>query len=151
MFKVFVRYPTFDEERQIAKRTTSIQSDDIKKVLDAAEILGGGRIIWRHLALWTCPVATIWSCSLPRVGAALSSRQGESTSRGAMTNPSPRPSGAGPLQSRTRDCSPHQAGISEVAAGSSVSSSTVLAGDILSAFASAITGIGQTDPRSSRS
>ena len=45
MFKVFVRYPTFEEERQIAKRTTSIQSDDIKKVLDAAEILALQKLV----------------------------------------------------------------------------------------------------------
>src|SRR5271163_3223417 len=35
MFKVFVRYPSFEEERQIAKRTTSIQTDNVQKVLDA--------------------------------------------------------------------------------------------------------------------
>jgi MoxR-like ATPase len=45
MFKVFVRYPTFAEERQIAKRTTSIQTDDIQKVLDAEEILALQRLV----------------------------------------------------------------------------------------------------------
>jgi MoxR-like ATPase len=39
MFKVFVKYPTFEEERQIAKRTTSLQPDDVQAVLDAGEIL----------------------------------------------------------------------------------------------------------------
>ena len=45
MFKVFVRYPSFEEERQIAKRTTSIQTDDVKKVLDATEILALQRLV----------------------------------------------------------------------------------------------------------
>jgi MoxR-like ATPase len=45
MFKVFVRYPSFEEERQIAKRTTSIQSDDIQKVLDGEEILALQRLV----------------------------------------------------------------------------------------------------------
>jgi MoxR-like ATPase len=45
MFKVFVRYPSFDEERQIAKRTTSVQSDDIQQVLDAQEILALQRLV----------------------------------------------------------------------------------------------------------
>lgn len=45
MFKVFVRYPTFEEERQIAKRTTSVQSDEIEKVLDAEEILVLQRLV----------------------------------------------------------------------------------------------------------
>ena len=39
MFKVFVRYPSFEEEKQIAKATTSILVDDVKPVLSAAEIL----------------------------------------------------------------------------------------------------------------
>lgn len=45
MFKVFVKYPTFAEERQIAKRTTSIQTDDISKVLDGEEILALQRLV----------------------------------------------------------------------------------------------------------
>lgn len=45
MFKVFVKYPTFDEEREIAKRTTSIQVDEIDKVLDANEILALQRLV----------------------------------------------------------------------------------------------------------
>src|SRR5689334_19428751 len=39
MFKVFVNYPSFREEFQIAKQTTSIQVDDIKPVLSAEDIL----------------------------------------------------------------------------------------------------------------
>lgn len=45
MFKVFVKYPTFEEERQIAKRTTSIQSDEIQKVLNAEEILALQKLV----------------------------------------------------------------------------------------------------------
>jgi MoxR-like ATPase len=39
MFKVFVDYPSFEEERQIAKQTTSIQSDDIQPVLTGEEVI----------------------------------------------------------------------------------------------------------------
>ncbi len=39
MFKVFVRYPSFTEERQIAQRTTSSVSIEPQTVLSAAEIL----------------------------------------------------------------------------------------------------------------
>ena len=39
MFKVFVKYPSFAEERQIAKATTAIQSDEIKPVLTGEEII----------------------------------------------------------------------------------------------------------------
>ena len=39
MFKVFVKYPSFAEERQIAKATTSIQTDEIKPVLSGEEII----------------------------------------------------------------------------------------------------------------
>ena len=45
MFKVFVKYPSFAEERQIAKRTTSLQSDIITQVLDAEEILALQRLV----------------------------------------------------------------------------------------------------------
>ena len=45
MFKVFVKYPSFEEERQIAKRTTSIQADDITQVLSGEEILGLQRLV----------------------------------------------------------------------------------------------------------
>ncbi len=39
MFKVFVEYPSFDEERAIARQTTGIKGDDVKKVLSVEEIL----------------------------------------------------------------------------------------------------------------
>ncbi|MBA4030967.1 MAG: AAA family ATPase [Planctomyces sp.] len=39
MFKVYVKYPTFLEEREIARRTTSVQADTIQQVLSGADIL----------------------------------------------------------------------------------------------------------------
>jgi MoxR-like ATPase len=39
MFKVFVRYPSFAEERQVALQTTSNRTDDIKPVLSGEEVL----------------------------------------------------------------------------------------------------------------
>lgn len=39
MFKVFVDYPTFDDEFEIAKRTTARQSDEVEAVLSGEEIL----------------------------------------------------------------------------------------------------------------
>ncbi len=39
MFKVFVRYPKFDEEFEIARRTTSLQNDEITAVLGGEQIL----------------------------------------------------------------------------------------------------------------
>ncbi|HEY6564029.1 MAG TPA: AAA family ATPase, partial [Pirellulaceae bacterium] len=39
MFKVFVRYPAFQEEFEIARRTTTSQVPTINKVLDGPEIL----------------------------------------------------------------------------------------------------------------
>jgi len=39
MFKVFVGYPSFAEEREIARRTTSLQTDDVQQVLSGADIL----------------------------------------------------------------------------------------------------------------
>ena len=39
MFKVFVKYPTFNEEFEIARRTTTTTSDRIVPVLAAEEIL----------------------------------------------------------------------------------------------------------------
>ena len=38
MFKVYVEYPNFDDEFEVARRTTSRQSNDVKAVLSAAEI-----------------------------------------------------------------------------------------------------------------
>ena len=45
MFKVFVRYPSFAEERQVAKRTTGLQSDDITTVLSTSDVLELQRIV----------------------------------------------------------------------------------------------------------
>jgi MoxR-like ATPase len=39
MFKVFVRYPKFDEEFEIARRTTALQTDEITHVLSGEQIL----------------------------------------------------------------------------------------------------------------
>jgi MoxR-like ATPase len=39
MFKVFVKYPKFDEEFEVARRTTSVQSDSLEAVLSAEQIL----------------------------------------------------------------------------------------------------------------
>ncbi len=39
MFKVFVDYPTFDEEFEVARRTTAIQQDDLQPVLSGEEII----------------------------------------------------------------------------------------------------------------
>jgi MoxR-like ATPase len=45
MFKVFVRYPTFEEEYQVAERTTAVMDDTIEPVLSAEDILGLQRIV----------------------------------------------------------------------------------------------------------
>ena len=45
MFKVFVEYPNFDEEFEIARRTTTIVSDSIEPVLTGAEIIELQRIV----------------------------------------------------------------------------------------------------------
>jgi MoxR-like ATPase len=39
MFKVFVRYPSFQEEFEVAKRTTAKESDAVEPILTGAEIL----------------------------------------------------------------------------------------------------------------
>jgi MoxR-like ATPase len=39
MFKVFVEYPNFDEEFEVARRTTTTMSDSIEPVLTGAEII----------------------------------------------------------------------------------------------------------------
>src|SRR6202790_3097738 len=39
MFKVFVRYPKFDEEFEIARRTTSLQTEEVHPVLGGDQIL----------------------------------------------------------------------------------------------------------------
>ncbi|MCX7426623.1 MAG: MoxR family ATPase [Planctomycetia bacterium] len=45
MFKVFVKYPNFQEEFEIARRTTTTQTDTVEPVLSAAEILDLQRIV----------------------------------------------------------------------------------------------------------
>jgi MoxR-like ATPase len=45
MFKVFVRYPTFEEERRIAIQTTALQKEDIQPVLTGSEILELQKIV----------------------------------------------------------------------------------------------------------
>jgi MoxR-like ATPase len=45
MFKVFVRYPNFEEELEVARRTTTTPSDSIEAVLAAEEILELQRIV----------------------------------------------------------------------------------------------------------
>ncbi len=39
MFKIYVEYPSFDEEFEVARRTTGTQTAEVKPMLDAAEIL----------------------------------------------------------------------------------------------------------------
>jgi MoxR-like ATPase len=45
MFKVFVRYPSFDEEFEIARRTTTVMSDHIVPVLTGEEIIELQRLV----------------------------------------------------------------------------------------------------------
>ena len=45
MFKVFVDYPKFDEEFEIARRTTAAMSDEVEAVLNAEEIVELQRLI----------------------------------------------------------------------------------------------------------
>jgi MoxR-like ATPase len=45
MFKVFVRYPSFNEELEIARRTTTTLADSIEPVLAAAEIVELQRMV----------------------------------------------------------------------------------------------------------
>src|SRR5271167_1825632 len=45
MFKVFVKYPNFNEEFEIARRTTTTLSDNIQPVLTAEEIMELQRIV----------------------------------------------------------------------------------------------------------
>ncbi len=45
MFKVFVNYPTFEEEFEVARRTTTVQTDSIEPVLRADDILELQRIV----------------------------------------------------------------------------------------------------------
>ena len=45
MFKVFVRYPNFNEEFEIARRTTTTLEDRVEPILTAEEILDLQRIV----------------------------------------------------------------------------------------------------------
>ena len=45
MFKVFVKYPSFDEEFEVVRRTTSLESKDIQPVLKAEEIIELQKIV----------------------------------------------------------------------------------------------------------
>ena len=45
MFKVFVKYPSFDEEFEIARRTTTVMTDTVDPVLTGEEILDLQRIV----------------------------------------------------------------------------------------------------------
>ena len=45
MFKVFVKYPSFNEEFEVARRTTTVMTDSIQPVLTAPEILELQRIV----------------------------------------------------------------------------------------------------------
>jgi MoxR-like ATPase len=45
MFKIFVDYPTFDEEFEVAKRTTGTATADVQPVLSAEDILRLQRIV----------------------------------------------------------------------------------------------------------
>jgi MoxR-like ATPase len=47
MFKVFVKYPTFNEEFEIARRTTSIMQENIQPVLTGAQIIELQRLVRR--------------------------------------------------------------------------------------------------------
>ena len=45
MFKVFVDYPSFDEEKQIARQTTAVQDGAVEAVLNAAEVIEAQTIV----------------------------------------------------------------------------------------------------------
>src|SRR5207247_9254853 len=47
MFKVFVRYPKFQEEFEIARRTTALISEDLHAVLSGEQILELQRLVRR--------------------------------------------------------------------------------------------------------
>jgi MoxR-like ATPase len=47
MFKVFVRYPSFNEEFEIARRTTALVTEEINSVLSGEEILELQRVVRR--------------------------------------------------------------------------------------------------------
>ncbi len=45
MFKVYVRYPSFNEEFEIARRTTAVMTDSIAPVMNAEEIIALQRLV----------------------------------------------------------------------------------------------------------
>jgi MoxR-like ATPase len=45
MFKVFVNYPSFEEEFEVAQRTTALESDRVEPVLSAEEIIQLQRLV----------------------------------------------------------------------------------------------------------
>ncbi|MEQ8791193.1 MAG: MoxR family ATPase [Pirellulaceae bacterium] len=45
MFKVYVNYPTFNEEFEVARRTTAVMHDDVQPVLTGEEILDLQRVV----------------------------------------------------------------------------------------------------------
>ena len=45
MFKVFVNYPSFQDEFEVARRTTAVQMDSVQPVLTGSEILELQRIV----------------------------------------------------------------------------------------------------------
>ena len=47
MFKVFVKYPNFNEEFEIARRTTALQTEELHSVLSGEQILDLQRIVRR--------------------------------------------------------------------------------------------------------
>src|SRR5947207_7786510 len=47
MFKVFVRYPSFKEEFEIARRTTSLHAEELQSVLSGETILDLQRLVRR--------------------------------------------------------------------------------------------------------
>ncbi len=45
MFKVFVKYPSFDDEFEIARRTTSTETQDVQPILSGEEIIQLQRVV----------------------------------------------------------------------------------------------------------
>ena len=45
MFKVFVNYPSFEDEFEIARRTTALQTHDVQSVLSGEEIINIQRVV----------------------------------------------------------------------------------------------------------
>ena len=45
MFKIFVEYPSFEEEFEVARRTTALETDSVQPVLAAEEIVELQRVV----------------------------------------------------------------------------------------------------------